>query len=66
MNEMDVLGLSLEDALRILERKGIAPLIRFTGSDGSDENESNRRVVKLSACDEQWTITVCNVPDAFR
>lgn len=66
MNEMDVLGLSLEDALRILEQKGIVPLIRHTGSDGPEENEVNLRVVQLSACDEQWTITVCNVPDAFR
>ncbi|MDD2294347.1 MAG: hypothetical protein PHT29_03620 [Eubacteriales bacterium] len=66
MDEMDVLGLSVEDALRILEQKSIVPVIRYTGSDEPVKMKANQRVVQLSDCGEQWMITVCSVPDVYR
>ncbi len=65
MEDLDVLGLPLEEALQILRKKGIEPLVRSTGSPVCPETKGIQRAVNLSCLDERWTLWVCFIPDTF-
>ncbi len=66
MDPVDVLGLSLKEALQALGESGEGAVIRMTGPDSPGEEIGTGRVVKADCVREQWTLTVCSVPDAFR
>jgi hypothetical protein len=66
MESCDVLGLTLEDALKKFKKIGISPTITET-SDLRTQNaeEGTFRVVKQTQERESWTIIICKIPDQF-
>ena len=67
MESYDVLGLTLEDALKNLEKLGISPTITETlDLRAQNTEEGTFRVVKQTQEGENWTIIICKIPDQFR
>jgi hypothetical protein len=64
MTEADLLGLTLEDATRLLEMNGSTFSICSTGtSEGA--SAVSLRVVRAAVRQDQWLLTVCSVPDPY-
>lgn len=67
MESDDVLGLTLEDALKKFKKLGINPTVTETFDlRTQDAEEGTFRVVKQTQEGENRTIIICKIPDPFR
>lgn len=68
MDPLDVLGLSLDDALKKLDKLGIAPVITetFDFRKKNTAEEGVFRVVKQRQKNDRLEIITCKIPDSFR
>ena len=67
MDVPDVLGFTLDDALKRLDKFNISPLIIETSDLRTQKTEEGiLRVVKQSKEGDQLKIITCKIPDLFR
>lgn len=66
MEQFDVLGLPLEEALSKMESLGSKTIVLHTKPLKGEAIDGISRVVKKEYTGEEWTLTVCNVPDIYR
>lgn len=68
MDPYDVLGLTLDDALKKLDKLKISPIIieTFDLRANNKTDEGIYRVVKQIQEDDVLKIIICKIPDSFR
>ena len=67
MDPYDVIGLTLEEATEKLNRLDINPnAVETAPLRAQNVQEGILRVVKVTNEDENWTLTLCKVPDIYR
>ncbi|MDD2215866.1 MAG: PASTA domain-containing protein [Eubacteriales bacterium] len=63
---IDLLGIDLEQAMRQLSSKGFACRVRETKPHNKEIADGFFRVIKQDVIEDNYILTVCRVPDAFK